>query len=128
MIVGCLGDIVFSVSSYTIKTLNNMKYSGSASYATHKRHMASSLTEFTGLEPEKITFDVELSSALGADPDSEIEEIRTAMETARTMPLVIGTKSYGRYRWTITAFSAQIQTNGPGTATVSLTLQEYLLS
>lgn len=127
MIVGCLGDVIFIVSSSTVKTLNNIKYSGQASYATHKRHMASSLTEFTGLEPEKITLDVELSSTFGSDPDEEIEVLRGAMEAGLTMPLVIGTKTYGRYRWTITAFNAQIQSHGPGTATVSLTLQEYLL-
>ena len=33
--VGCLGDIVFTVSDRTIKTIDNVTWSGSARYATH---------------------------------------------------------------------------------------------
>lgn len=32
--VGCLGDIVFTVSDRTIETINNVTWSGSARYAT----------------------------------------------------------------------------------------------
>ena len=54
--VGCLGDIVFTVSDRTIETINNVTWSGSARYATHQRHGTHALTEFTGLDPDKIGF------------------------------------------------------------------------
>ena len=50
--VGCLGDIVFTVSDRTIETINNVTWSGSARYATHQRHGTHALTEFTGLDPD----------------------------------------------------------------------------
>ena len=53
--VGCLGDIVFTVSDRTIETINNVTWSGSARYATHQRHGTHALTEFTGLDPDKMT-------------------------------------------------------------------------
>ena len=46
--IGCLGDIPFEVSSNKIQTPKNMKWSGSARYATHQRHGGDALTEFVG--------------------------------------------------------------------------------
>ena len=42
MIVGALGDVVFSVSSRTLKTISNFVWSGSARYATHDLHAGNS--------------------------------------------------------------------------------------
>lgn len=61
-IVGCLGDVIFTVSRSVVRTLDNMTWSGSARYATHERHLTNALTEFTGLDPDKITFDILLSA------------------------------------------------------------------
>ena len=55
MQIGCLGDIVFKVSSDMVRTISNVTWSGSANYATHSRHMTDALTEFTGLDPDEIT-------------------------------------------------------------------------
>ena len=68
MVIGCLGDIIFQVSEKTVRTLDNMAWSGSARYAVHERHLSNALTEFTGLDPDKITFDITLCSELGVDP------------------------------------------------------------
>ena len=130
MVVGALGDIVFSVSSRTVKTIKNMNWSGSARYATHQRHAGNALTEFTGLDPDKITLDIELSVYLGVDPMTEITRIWRYERNAVTLPLVLGNHGYGRYRWTITSHKTKAKTyDGHGnitSATVSLSLQEYL--
>ena len=62
--VGCLGDIVFTVSDRTIETINNVTWSGSARYATHQRHGTHALTEFTGLDPDKMTCGTMSAAAL----------------------------------------------------------------
>ena len=74
-IVGCLGDVIFTVSKDVVRTLDNMVWSGSARYAVHERHLTHALTEYTGLDPDKITFDILLSAELGVDPIAEVVKL-----------------------------------------------------
>lgn len=128
--IGCLGDIPFEVSSKRIQTLKNPKWSGSARYATHQRHGGDALTEFVGNNPDKFTFEIFLSAFLGVDPMECVEKIIKYRREGRTLPLVIGDKSYGMYRWTILNHDVKLTTtDGDGnvlSVTVSITLQEYL--
>ena len=101
MVIGCLGSIVFRVSEDIVRTLNNMAWSGSARYAVHERHLTDALTEFTGLDPEKITFDITLCADLGTDPFAEVMKIRNIERSGKSVPLTIGSRSYGKYRWNI---------------------------
>ena len=64
MQIGTLGEVVFSVSDSVVETINNFTWSGSARYSTHQRHLTHALTEFTGLDPDGITFDIFVSSYL----------------------------------------------------------------
>ena len=129
-IVGCLGDVIFTVSRSVVRTLDNMTWSGSARYATHERHLTNALTEFTGLDPDKITFDILLSAELGVDPIAEVVKLWNIERSGRAVPLTVGTKGYGKYRWNITKLEMKMKTfykNGDvHTATVSVSLQEYL--
>ena len=129
-IVGCLGDVIFTVSRSVVRTLDNMTWSGSARYATHERHLTNALTEFTGLDPDKITFDITLCSDLGVDPITEVVKIWNIERSGKAVPLTIGTKGYGKYRWNITKHETKAKAhfiNGDiHTATVSVSLQEYL--
>lgn len=129
-IIGCLGDVIFTVSRSVVRTLDNMTWSGSARYATHERHLTNALTEFTGLDPDKITFDILLSAELGVDPIAEVVKLWNIERSGRAVPLTVGTKGYGKYRWNITKHEMKMKTfykNGDvHTATVSVSLQEYL--
>lgn len=129
-IVGCLGDVIFTVSRSVVRTLDNMTWSGSARYATHERHLTNALTEFTGLDPDKITFDILLSAELGVDPIAEVVKLWNIERSGRAVPLTVGTKGYGKYRWNIVKHNMKMKTfyaNGDvHTATVSVSLQEYL--
>ncbi len=129
-VIGCLGDIIFTVSEATVRTLDNMVWSGSARYAVHKRHLTHALTEFTGLDPDKITFDINLTAELGVDPMAEVVKIWNIERSGRAVPLTIGTKGYGKYRWTITKHEMKAKVhfvNGDiHTATISVSLLEYL--
>jgi len=132
MQVGCLGEIVFEVSSKSVKTINNMTWAGSALYATHSRHLQNALTEFTGLAPDTISIDIYLSAYLSVSPMDDINKIWQYEREGRPVPLVIGDKVYGKYRWTIKSHKIKAQTydkrgNLTG-ATVFIELLEYLQS
>ncbi len=131
-VLGSLGDIVFQVSSDAVRTFSNMKRSGSVKYASHQRHGTTPLIEFTGIEAEKISFDIVLSAFLGIDPDMEIEKIIDYERSAKTLPLVIASKLIGSYRWTITSHDVKPKHYGKNgkvlSATVSVQLLEYLKS
>lgn len=101
--IGSLGGIVFSVSTNQVKTFDDLKRSGSAKYASHNRHLKDTLLEFTGNDPDKITFSMNLSVFLGVDPQSEIAALRAAKHAGRIMHLVIGRQSYGN--WVINSLS-----------------------
>ena len=130
MVVGCLGSIVFQVSESTVRTLDNLAWSGSARYATHERHLMGALTEFPGMDPERVTFDITLCAELGVDPLTEAKKIATLEDRGQVVPLTIGTRSYGKYRWTILKHEmkakAYSRNGNVHTATVSVSLQEYL--
>lgn len=128
--IGCLGDIPFTVSDSVVRTLENMKWSGAARYAVHNRHNTHALTEFTGLEADSFTFDITLSAQLGVEPMEEITKIFTCERDAVALPLTIGGHAYGKYRWTVIKHSTKItypDKNGDiYAAVVSISLQEYL--
>ncbi len=130
--VGCLGDIVFQVSADAIKTINNVVWSGSARYSEHKRHLSNTLTEFTGLEADTISFEMVLSLYLGVDPMEDIEKIWAYERSGKALSLVIGEKSIGKFKWTIKSHKVQMETfDGKGNITgarVSVELLEYVKS
>lgn len=132
MQIGCLGDIVFQVSSDTVETLNNMVWTGSARYAEHQRHLTNALTEYTGNDPETISFDIELDEQLGVRPMGEITKLVMYERYGQVVPLIIGSKPYGKYRWTIKRHKIAAQIfDGRGNlskATVTVELLEYLKS
>ena len=109
---------------------DNWAWSGSARYATHERHLTHALTEFTGLDPDKITFDITLSADLGVDPIAEVVKIWDIERSGRAVPLTVGDKGYGKYRWNIIKHEMKVKaTDKRGNvyaATVSVSLQEYL--
>ena len=79
-VVGYLGKsasegVVFEVSEQTVRTLKNWTWSGSVRYAVHNRHNYHALTEYTGMDPDKITFDILLKAELGVNPLDDIVKI-----------------------------------------------------
>lgn len=107
--IGTLGDIVFTVSSNTVRTFENMKWDSSAQYAKHERHLQDVLLEFTGTDPDEITFSMYLSAYLGVNPMTELVKLLTAERSGTAMRLVIGEKAYGKYRWVITGTKKELE-------------------
>lgn len=132
MQVGVLGDIVFQVSSNVIKTLDNLQWSGSARYGEHSRHLTNALTEFTGIDPDTMSFDMELSAYLGVDPMAELVKIWTYERSGKPLSLVVGERAYGKYKWTIKNHKIKMKTydkrGNVTSVSVSINLLEYLKS
>ena len=129
MIVGKLGDIPFEVSDTVVQTISNMSWSGSARYSAHQRHLFHARTEFTGLNPDQITFDLTLSAYLGVDPQTSLNKIWEYERDGKTLGLAIGHKGYGKYRWTITNHTCKAKHFEGGDLShcvVSVSLQEYV--
>ncbi len=132
MVVGCLGDIVFQVSEEVVETLKEVEWSGSARYAVHDRHLQNALTEFTGLDPDKIKFSMTLTQELGVNVMDELVKIWTYERKGEVVGLIIGEHGYGKYGWNIVKHSTKYlyydKAGNPTVAEVSLELQEYLRS
>ncbi|MGD9567515.1 MAG: phage tail protein [Sedimentibacter sp.] len=128
--VGCLGDIIFQVSSKEVKTIDNVIWSGSVRYSEHKRHLTNALTEFTGIDADTISFEMVLSIYLGVEPMGELGKIWEYERSGKALSLVIGEKTYGKFKWNIKSHKIKMQTfDGKGNltgATVSIDLLEYL--
>lgn len=128
--IGRLGDITFVVSREMVRTLSDMKWSGSANYAVHKRHAGNALTEFTGLGTDLFSFSMTLTAVLGVDPMEEIKKLWKYERTGEAVPLNIGRHAYGRFRWNIISHETNIKhtdVNGDIYAcVVTVKMQEYL--
>ncbi len=99
--VGCLGEIVFEVSDDAIKTIRNATWGGSAAIQTHQRHLQAALTEYTGAQPDTFEFKMSVSFYLGSDPLADIAKLFEYERTSKAVPLTIGCKGYGKYRWLV---------------------------
>lgn len=111
--IGYLGMVIFEVSESVIRTLSNFRWTASANYEEHQRHLKRPTLEFTGINSETITFDMELSrytlgvtdsegnTSLAETPLKSWNKLKDYMEHGTAVPLRIGNKSYGRYRWCI---------------------------
>jgi hypothetical protein len=131
MQVGLLGDIIFEVSDNKVQTISNAQWSGSANWQTHQRHLTNALTEFTGINPDKFSCDIVLSNYLGVqDVQTAIAKLWTYERNGTPVPLTIGKKGYGKYRWSVLSHSIKLEQydrDGNVTScTVTVQLQEYL--
>ncbi|MCI8525594.1 MAG: hypothetical protein HFF17_06655 [Oscillospiraceae bacterium] len=128
--IGALGEVVFEASEEKIETVHNVRWSGSARYATHNRVGTNALTEFLGVAPDKMRFDMVLSVNLGVDPMQELVKLWDYKRSGRAVSMILGTKAYGKYRWNVLSIEVKLEAfdvNGDlAHATVSVTLQEYL--
>ncbi len=130
MDIGNLGDIIFSVSSNRVNTLNSLKQSGSANFSEHKRHNTAPALEYTGRGLKEVSFQMTLSEQLGVDVQQEIEKIIDYTEKGKVLNFVLGKKTYGSGKWVITKYTVtQKYFDKMGDvihAEISITLKEYI--
>jgi phage protein U len=129
LIVGALGDFIFEASANVVKTLDDFEWSSAAKFGKHERHLAETLLEFTGTDPDDISFKVHLNESLGVDPEKEYTELLKAERAGKVMTLVIGEKIYGKGKWVIVKSKRKPLEYGkggkPSVLEVSLSLMAY---
>lgn len=128
MVVGSLGDVVFQVSRDTVMTIDNIQWDSGARWEEHQRHMKDPALEYTGMESDKMAFDIYLSRNLGVDPMEQIVKLFAYERNGTILPLIIGNKAYGKYRWVIKNTTRKFQVTdqiGVSSITVGLSLKGY---
>ncbi len=129
MKIGSLGDVAFEVSDSVIKTIDKATWSGSVKIQTHARHLDNALQEFVSIDPDGFTFSIKLSRYLGVDPMTELNRIWTYERGGIAVPLTLGNKAYGKYRWLVKSHKVKLELyDGRGNLTscnVDVTLTEY---
>lgn len=129
MNVGCLGDVVFNVSSNKVETFSDLKISSSASYSSHKRHCGNEYIEFTGNDADSITLNILLSEILGVNVNKELNTLKKYKKNGSLLKLIIGKKLIGNYRWVITKLTITPTYYSKKSeiinAKVAITLKEY---
>ena len=129
MTIGCLGNVNFKVSSKTVQTLKSIKMKKTANYAVHNRVGKKSLLEFTGLEPDEISFTVDLSVFQGVKPENTLKKLDKMISKGQAVPFILGTTVFGSGDWVITSLDKSydwIYRDGELlSAKVNLTIKEY---
>ena len=129
MRIGTLGNLLFQTSANLVHTIGSLQRSGAARYATHQRHLARGLVEFTGSDPDEISISITLSRWLGAEPEESLALIRQYEREGTALPFILGGKTVGEYRWVIVSHKETVaQFDGRGgmaSADVTVSLREY---
>lgn len=103
--VGYLGAVPFIVTTEELKTLTDFKWSHSANYTAHARHLSRPVVEFTGVGEDEISFNCILSTYLGSEPMADYITWLGYLREGTAVPMKLGEKYYGYYRWIITSLS-----------------------
>jgi len=129
-VIGSIGSVVFEVSSDTVRTFDNFKREGAARWAKHDVHKIKPVSEFLGVDLDKISFTIHLSTSLGISPQQEIETLRNYRDEGKAVSLLIGEKPVSTGLFTIQSLSEDWKTiDNHGVlmvADVSVELLEYV--
>ena len=101
MTTGSLGQVVFSINQKKIQTIKSLVWKKQYSYSTHKRYGKKTLLEFTGIEPDEIEIEMEISAFLGVRPLQMLEDLAAMAKKHQVVPLILGTDVIGT-KWVIT--------------------------
>lgn len=99
--IGTFGDLAFTVSQKTINTFENMSWNKTSNIAVHDRMTRQDLTEFLGMEPDTIEFEITFSVFLGVNPSKSMKVLHEMQEKGTAAVLTLGGKAYGHYKWVI---------------------------
>lgn len=126
--LGIFGGLRFEVSTLKVMTLRDMKRRARARYATHEVFGQKSVLEYVGLEPDEITFDVQLIEAMGVDVQEEMAKMLDILRGGEEHFLILGTHAYGQYKWVLESADFKHEytdaKGNPIIVTASLTFKE----
>lgn len=128
--IGQLGDYEFEVSTESVKTFSDLRFSNSASYTEHKVLGRKSVLEYTGLNASTASLKVSLNSYLGVDVMDEISAFYEYMNEGTALVFMLGGDVMGYDMWVIESFDedyVEIDSHGVvRRADITLKLREYI--
>lgn len=128
MKTGMLGDVTFEVTDKTFRTISNLSRSNKANYSTHNLVATKGILEFTGVDPETISFDVLFSAWLGENPETWRRKLNRMLEQGKAVTFVLGTSPIGT-QWVIESLSFNTELfykdGTPAEYKASISLKEY---
>ncbi len=130
MWIGCFGELVFSVSSLRIFTLDGISGSTGSEWATHNTIGGKPKSEKTGVKLKKYKFTVMLDSRFGEPPRVMLALIHKMVEEGRVEYLIIGSAPVGMCQYKMTDASEEWECVTAGgklvRCKVEITLEEYV--
>jgi phage protein U len=128
--IGSLGDVVFEVSSESVKTFQDLQFQHSVKYAQHDIHGSVGLLEYTGKNPTTGSLKIRFDSALGVEPMKEIVSIYMMMRNGVAVNFILDGRPQGEGLWVIESFTEEWKVvNNTGkmiAAESSIQLKEYV--
>ena len=129
MTTGMLGpNITFKVTNKTLRTIKNLSRSNKANYSTHKLINKVGIIEFTGVDPETITFEAIFSAWLGENPEKWRKKLYNMLKKGKAVTFVLGTSPIGG-QWVVESlsFSTELfwKDGTPGEYKATIGLKEY---
>lgn len=129
MIVGYMGDIVFSVSASHVLTPSNFSRESEARWTEHSLLLKKPVSQFGGPGLEKVSFDILLSSDYGISPTRQLKKLRKMRDTGAIFSVVIGGLPLAQNSWRLDSLKeSDHYYDALGLlrqCTVSLSLTEY---
>ena len=127
MTIGSLGDVAFTLSDKKAMVLKNLQWKSTANYTTHKLVNKTGVMEFTGLNPDEISFDVELSAYFKINPEKSLAKLKKMLEGGKEVIFILGDSRIGN-KWVLTSVQRKAthywKTGAVTAYTVSLTIKE----
>lgn len=128
-VIGAFGNIPFVVSAEILRTFEDFERKIEARWATHNLLNSKPKPEFVGPDLDTITFKMRFDVRYGINPRNEMDKLVNITNQGKALPLIIGGKSIGNYRWTIIKlgqFWKEIDNRGNLLiGTIDIELQEY---
>lgn len=129
MVVGSLGKIVFSVSRFFVKTINDLNIDSSVNFAEHKIMNNKPKLQFLGAELDTISFKMHLSAFRNVNPLKSAEELKKNMKDGKVLNFILGNKKVGNGKYVITSIKESHKKFSPNgvvmTIELDVSLKEY---
>lgn len=129
MAMANLGQVVFSVSSKVVRTLDELTRSTTPRWAIHDRYLQKPKSQFLGPGLDTISFTIKFDARLGTDPRKEAERLVNLAQKGKPVGFAVGGKKMGSYLWKVTGLEQgeqRINRKGEITRIVaSVSLEEY---
>lgn len=130
MIVGNFGDVIFETSDKKVLTYKNFRRDITSRFAVHEVIGKKPTSEFLAPNLDNVSFEVQVKTSLGYNPNDVIDQFIIYCRNGDIFPLVIGPKTIGVDKWSLSSVGVPVNTFGKNgeivSASLELSFQEYV--